>query len=155
MTCRFSNRIAVVEFADAVLMLFDKHLQRNAWSSEAGGQLFSRLANGVLTVDMGTAPSSLDKRSRYSFWPNRKHEQGDIMRNYDVGLHYIGDWHTHAEDQPEPSSEDVRKIQDIFKKSQHELKYMLLVVVGRCPFPEGLWVGLVNRDEVLHLKPSE
>lgn len=151
MTLRFANDEARVEFDESVLALFEQHRQRHFWSTEAGGQLFCRFHHGTAYIAAATVPSEWDHRSRYSFWPSRPNEQRDIEANFAAGFHYIGDWHTHPEDCPTPSREDSRKLKDIFWHSQHELKYMLLVVVGRNPFPDGLWVGLVSRGRGVRL----
>ena len=74
---------------------------------------------------------------------------------FSSGLHYIGDWHTHPEDIPEPSGVDINKMQAIFRKSDHQLKGMLLVVVGRGTAPDGLWVGIVTDHDAVQAKLTD
>jgi len=57
-------------------------------------------------------------------------------------MHYVGDWHTHPQAVPEPSIGDVESIGDCFRRSTKAIGGFLLVVVGREPFPLGLFVGL-------------
>jgi len=57
-------------------------------------------------------------------------------------MHYVGDWHTHPQAVPEPSIVDVESIGDCFRRSTKAIGGFLLVVVGREPFPLGLFVGL-------------
>jgi integrative and conjugative element protein (TIGR02256 family) len=108
-----------------------------------------------ISVERATGPGRNDRRSRFSFWPSRTFEQRAIDQFFLEGLHYIGDWHTHPEDCPHPSKEDVDKIQSIFNASQHELVSMLLVVVGRVADPEGLWCGLVDSSGARRLSACQ
>ena len=133
-----------IEISDSVLEILDKHRQRWGISTEAGGQLFCTFEEGEIQIKDATEPRRTDRRSRFSFLPNRAREQQDIERLFSRGLHYIGDWHTHPEDSPLPSQEDISKIKAIFAKSNHELKCMVLMIAGRVSGHDGLWVGVVG-----------
>lgn len=54
------------------------------------------------------------------------------------GLHFIGDWHTHPEEVPRPSLQDIKTTADCYKQSEHQLLGFLMVIVGTKEFPEGL-----------------
>lgn len=58
-----------------------------------------------------------------------------------MGLDYVGDWHTHPEDVPTPSSDDLLSIAEVVRRSTHHLPGFLLLIVGRKPFPNGLWAS--------------
>jgi integrative and conjugative element protein (TIGR02256 family) len=118
--------------------------QRNFLAKEIGGQLFARFKEGVIVVEIATVTSGRSRRTKFGFWPDREAERQDIARLFKDGLHYIGDWHTHPEKHPTPSSTDIHKALEIFKKSQHELNAMLMVIVGQARFPDGLFVGAVT-----------
>ncbi|OGQ95901.1 MAG: hypothetical protein A2521_02895 [Deltaproteobacteria bacterium RIFOXYD12_FULL_57_12] len=152
-TLCFRSSFGIVQFADNVLEIFQKSRQLKPWAKEAGGQLFCRFAEGKVLVEWATRPGQGDKRSRYFFWPNRPKEQKDINGQFEQGLHYIGDWHTHPEPIPKPSGEDIGKMQAIYRESIHSLKYMILVVVGREKIPEGLWVGFIFRKSTVKATP--
>lgn len=151
MSLEIFSPIGTIHFSDNVIDLFNRHKQRWAWSPEGGGQLFCQFVGNVINVVEGTEPGRVDKCSRYSFWPSRRKEQREINDYYSRGLHYIGDWHTHPQNIPSPSPEDANKLKDIFRNSQHQLKYMLLVVVGRNDIPTGIWIGLVNSSCIKQL----
>lgn len=144
MTTSFDSPLGVIEFSNQVLRTFTRHQQNRPWSREAGGQLFFRKEYSKVLVTLATEPKRSDIRGRFSFWPNRHEEQRDIERLFRRGFHYIGDWHTHPEDLPAPSNEDIEKMEGIFAKSDHRLAGMLLVVVGRQLLPDGLWCGLIS-----------
>lgn len=123
--------------------------QRTFLAKEIGGQLFARFTEGVIVIEVATVTSGRSRRTRFGFWPDRDTERQDIARLFENGLHYIGDWHTHPEECPTPSNTDIRKALEIFNQSQHELKAMLMVIVGRSQFPDGLFVGAVTALNIL------
>lgn len=148
---RYPSPLGVVELSESVLETFSGHRQLKPRSREAGGQLFCRLDTGRILVEVASGPRRSDLRGRFFLWPNRADEQADINRLFSARFHYIGDWHTHPEDHPAPSPEDLSKIRDILKRSRHSLRAMLLVVVGRAEFPAGIWCGLVSFSRVREL----
>lgn len=152
MSLRFRCSRGTVEFSDAVLRTFHDNRQLSFWSRESGGQLFFRYAeDNIILVVLATGPGAGDKRSRYSFWPNRKREQLEIESAFNAGLHYIGDWHSHPEDIPSPSSDDETKMHGIFIRSEHQLENMLFVIVGRNTCQNGLWVGFIDHNRTIEL----
>jgi integrative and conjugative element protein (TIGR02256 family) len=66
----------------------------------------------------------------------------EIKSCFSDGLHFVGDWHTHPEGEPTPSSVDIKSMEDCFKKSSHQLEAFMMVIVGQAKFPKGLWVSL-------------
>ena len=150
----FLSPYGIVQFDDNVLKVFQKSRQLRPWAKEAGGQLFCRLAEGKMLIELATRPGVCDKRARYSFWPNRKKEQREINGQFEEGLHYIGDWHTHPESIPKPSEEDIRKMQAIYRESSHCLSHMVLVVIGQEKIPRGLWIGFVDHKSVIEVTSS-
>lgn len=142
-------------FPAKVLESLRKHRQRHVWSREAGGQLFAKTVGTPIAIEQITPPGAGDVRSRFSFWPRREAEQRDIHRMFKAGLHYVGDWHTHPEDRPHPSRDDIEKISAIFRQSRHHLHAMLLVIVGRALEAEGVFVAHVNARGVFPCKVRE
>jgi len=92
-----------IVFAETVLNRFAKYRQMRWWHREAGGQLFARFALPDIVIAEATGPRRSDWRTRYSYRPNRRAEQREIAARHLLGLHFIGDWHTHPEDLPVPS----------------------------------------------------
>jgi integrative and conjugative element protein (TIGR02256 family) len=139
-------------FGTEVIARFKRYQQLRWWRREAGGQLFARFVNGTIHVIEATGPRPTDLRSRYSYEPDRAAEQREIDERFLLGLHFIGDWHTHPEDRPSPSGVDLRSTADGVRRSSHELNAFVLTIVGRVPLPEGLYVSLHdgNAQYVLH-----
>lgn len=139
-------------FTHNVLKHFSKYRQKNAWQSEAGGQLFARITPQIVIIASATGPHKRDFRSRFSFFPNKKRFKMEIEEHFIKGLHYVGDWHTHPQKRPSPSKLDLHSMRNCFIQSDHELEYFVLVVVGKEPFKERNWVGVINHKRVLNLR---
>lgn len=132
----------VVEFSASVLERFHNNRQRRFWQSEAGGQLFASLRPGLISVAIATGPRLTDFRTPFSYVPDREEERREIADMRPRGWHYVGDWHTHPQGVPWPSGRDIRTVTSTVQKSQLVLRGVLMVIVGRTPFPGGLYVGV-------------
>ena len=121
-----------------------RHRQLSPRSHEAGGQLFARFEGNTIRIERATGPRMSDRRSLRTFIPNRLAERREIKRLFKEGLHYVGDWHTHAEPSPSPSQTDTNSFMEMFRKSRHKLASFVIVISGTSAPPEGLFVGLCN-----------
>src|ERR1041384_1637237 len=109
-----------VLFEPPVLEHFAKNRQKRYFSCEAGGQLFADLANPKLfRVVEATGPRRSDLRSIFGFRPDRKAEQLEISKRYELGLHFVGDWHTHPQRHPSPSSTDLNSMREMVQQSRY------------------------------------
>ena len=59
---------------------------------------------------------------------------------YEIGRHYVGDWHTHPTPRPVPSQIDEANIRECVNRSNHDLTGFIHVIVGTLSVPEGLCV---------------
>jgi integrative and conjugative element protein (TIGR02256 family) len=143
-----------LHFSADVLGHFDANRQRHCWSRESGGHLFATIEGNDLQVVLASGPERTDLRSRFSFGFSRARSQIIIDAQFADNRHYIGDWHTHPQDRPAPSTIDYRTMGSRFAKSSHGLKGMIFCIVGRLPFPEGLAVLLHNGTTCVELSPN-
>jgi len=143
-----------VTFSEAAISTMTRHRQTDAKSKEAGGQLFAKFEGNNTVVIGATEPKTLDSRARCRFIPNRWLQQMEIKSLHREGKHFVGDWHTHPEPIPSPSGEDIKSMVECFRKSRHELKAFLMVIVGTAKLPEGLFVCLVDGNGVTKLAIS-
>lgn len=148
MSKRYLTEYGLVEVSDDVLNTLNRYRQVEHLSNEAGGQLFARFEADEMKISRATEPTSKSRRGRYFFWPSRREEQREIESLYTEGLHYVGDWHSHPEPYPEPSTDDVEKIQGIYANSKHDLSCILMLIVGTSEDADGLWLGSVSRAGV-------
>jgi integrative and conjugative element protein (TIGR02256 family) len=135
-----------VRIRSQALATFDAHRQRRFFHCEAGGQLFARVRGNDWDILTSTGPRARDRRGRFSFWPHRASEQDEIFNHHARGLDYVGDWHTHPEDKPSPSADDLTSIAEVVRRSTHHLPGFLLLIIGRIPFPRGLWASFHSVD---------
>lgn len=146
----------VVLFASEVLSHFEEHRQIGKIKTEVGGQLFARLIKNEVRISRVTGPNDTDKRGWCWFNPDRKKQNTEIKKLFSMGLHFVGDWHTHPQDHPAPSSLDLQSMEECFRKSRHQLSAFIMVIIGRAKFPDGFWVSLHTADgwELLKLSPN-
>ena len=136
--------------------------------TEAGRTLGGTILNSDLKADLslnghGQKQTPMKERlrlhdrfsdSRFSFRPNRAAEQREIDNRHKKGLHFVGDWHTHPEDIPQPSHLDISSMQETVAKSIHSLNGFLMVIVGTKEFPDALSVSLCDGKTICFLKPA-
>lgn len=141
-----------LQLSDSVLAHFHRHRQTRCYHREAGGQLFATLDQSNIVIAAATGPRMSDRRSRYSYIPDRMTEREEIIEHHNRGMFFIGDWHTHPERIPRPSPLDEASIRECFRESTHALNGFILIIVGTSELPEGLHVSIHDsRDSfVLH-----
>lgn len=135
-----------------VLRHFDQHRQKRFWQREAGGQLFARFDGDTIWIVEATGPNTGDKRGRTFFEPSRSVQQSEIISQHGRGLHFIGDWHTHAERRPRPSPLDLASMKECFARSTHDLNAFVLIIVGLAVGIEGMHVSLHDGGPYLTLE---
>lgn len=144
----------VLIFSASVLRHLEKYRQRKWWQLEAGGLLFARFDGKRILIEDVSGPRGSDIRTRWSYWPSRRAEQLEIDERYTRGLHYIGDWHSHAECVPTPSGRDCRTMASRVQESRHELAGFVFAIIGLAPLPTGLTVLVHDGSEPFPLTPA-
>jgi integrative and conjugative element protein (TIGR02256 family) len=98
---------------------------------EAGGILMGYRRGPHTHVTEPTLPTALDVQRRFGFFRHASHHQRVALRRWkETGetLDYVGEWHTHPEDNPSPSGVDFRHWREIAQASS---KPMVFLIVGR------------------------
>jgi integrative and conjugative element protein (TIGR02256 family) len=116
------------------------------FASEAGGQLFGTISPDAVSVETATGPYSGDERSRYRYRSNPKAAQQTIEQQAKKGLFYLGEWHTHAEDQPSASSLDVDAMQRLIANSRLNSSALLMLIVGLQKTTKGMALFTATSD---------
>jgi integrative and conjugative element protein (TIGR02256 family) len=127
-------------FMPSALEMFANFRQMRG-EPEGGGLLFAQFEFPTVRVSVVTAPHRTDGRWRMLFVPNRILQRRAVKRHFINGEHFVGEWHTHPEPSPTPSSLDLRSMRDAFLKSSHELNYFIMVIVGNRSDRLVLWVS--------------
>lgn len=136
------DRRILLSLAESVLGVFKKHAQVSKGSRESGGILLGRLRGAHLEIVEATEPSRLDGRFQFLFfrqatWHRRVAESR--WRSSGGTVRYLGEWHTHPEDSPRPSSIDQNEWRRL-ATTREDGSALLAIIVGR----EELHVELVG-----------
>ena len=109
-----------------------EYQQKWPWSREAGGELFTPdpKANGLVIV-AASGPSRKDTRKRYYFNQDPQTATRERERQYKQGLHAVGLWHTHPQENPTPSWQDKKTAKQYFDDFEGARNSYLLVVMGK------------------------
>lgn len=148
-----SSQKIIIE--DKVLNYLKSFRQLSPLDFESGGQLFAIFSDGDVQIKTATGPNKKDIRSKFLFLPDLHSEQVAINSQFRKGLHYVGDWHTHPQDEPAPSSLDIDTMSSCFFNSNHELESILLIIVGRFERSNGIWLSQHTANFYRQLKLSK
>lgn len=141
-----SKRLIIVN--EEVIALITSYQQSNSQDFEAGGILVGRRRGEHLEINFATAPQAKDIRSRCGFTrsPEGHQEIAESRHRLTLGEeNYIGEWHTHPENHPTPSSIDIRDWKRL-SKIHHD---PLLVIIGGI---ETFYFGLLIKSKIYMLK---
>ena len=123
----------------SVLAVLEEYKQTDPFKPEAGGILIGEYRGPHLNIVKLTTPSKGDLQSRFRFFRRSKSHQSVALKNWRTSSStqtFVGDWHTHAEDHPSPSSIDIN---DWRKKLSNRM--MILIIQGRLSRWYGIWDG--------------
>lgn len=134
-------------------MLF--HVQDVEAKGEAGGVLLGRfiLDCADVVVDKVTCPMPGDRRGRYRFFrAARRHQQAveQAWHGSNGTCNYLGEWHTHPEPLPSPSSEDLLGWRRKLRFDRVDSRVLYFVIVGTTTI--GVWQGDRGTLEISNLK---
>ncbi|MCI4450436.1 MULTISPECIES: CBASS system CD-NTase/cGAS isopeptidase Cap3 [Enterobacteriaceae] len=125
----------VVIMSDVVQNL-NLYRQLHYASTEAGGTLIGERRGKHIVITHISEPGPGDVRSRTRIERKGKHHQkkvDDLFQQSDGFLVYLGEWHTHPEDFPQPSSTDISS----WRTGLKAIEPMVLIIVGR----KQVWCG--------------
>jgi integrative and conjugative element protein (TIGR02256 family) len=131
---RLNNGLLEISAQASAILLY--YRQTQVKDLEAGGVLLGRLIIGGedVIIDEITVPAPGDRRSRFFFFRQREAAQRRVQAAWQEtqGTRiYMGEWHTHPEDDPTPSSHDLKNWRRIIKLARYEQDSLFFVIVGR------------------------
>lgn len=120
---------------------FLKYQSADEFTVENGGILIGLLnpANDEIIITDCTEPMNEDKRSRFHFFRSANMHQNVMDRLWkesDYTKTYLGEWHTHDENVPNPSYLDIKGWKRKNRK-QHNSTHLFFVIIGRKEI--GVW----------------
>jgi integrative and conjugative element protein (TIGR02256 family) len=140
MKFKYQNINIVVE--QNVIDLFNTFRQTGK-KPESGGILLGEIYDSEVRIKKASVPTSFDSSSRYMF--NRNKKSAQLITDYEFKnsggtIIYIGEWHTHPENIPTPSSTDIKMITTQFRKNKINETFLLMIIVGL----KDVYLGVYN-----------
>lgn len=120
-----------IEIQLFALVILRKYIQVDS-KKEAGGVLVGkRLKNGDLVIVCASEPTSLDKRTIFSFRKSPKSHK-IFISNYQSEsngfIGFVGEWHSHPEKIPAPSETDYKSWRKIMRNNNDDS--LVFIIVG-------------------------
>lgn len=119
----------------SILEQFSLFVQREAHIPESGGILLGRFIKGTndIVLDAMTEPKEFDTQEPY-FFRREKEPHQTIINTYwketkGTG-HYLGEWHTHPENYPQPSSTDFKNWIVLLQTASYYGTALIYIIIG-------------------------
>ena len=125
----YPNRM--VCFSEKVIRKLKKYIQISSYSTEAGGLLIGYKRGDHFEITDFTYPYKEDVRNRFFFERNdKKHiDKLRFLQFFSSGKKsFLGEWHTHPEKNPSPSSLDLTEWK---KTASYNEDILLFLIVGQ------------------------
>lgn len=103
-------------------------------SKEAGGVLLGTHKGSDVLIVGFTTPTKSDKRSRYGFSRSNSAHSSLIEAAFKAStgrVDYVGEWHTHPENHPFPSNQDLKMMASQFGNLNLNPHPLVSIIVGR------------------------
>lgn len=149
MIFELANSLLIVQ--QGVWELFQAFVQHHPRAPESGGILLGCSLEGEDYVTRASIPTLWDRQQRCLFIRDMRSAQLFIdyeWRNSGGTINYMGEWHTHPEDHPVPSRQDLSMIQQQFKVTAHRREAIFLFIQGRV----GIYAGQQTANGFQKLK---
>jgi integrative and conjugative element protein (TIGR02256 family) len=127
------NEGSYLKISDGALEVFARYAQLHGSAPESGGVLLGYVRDEHIEILEATEPTSHDTRRRFFFLrrPNAHQEIAERRWKESDGLvRYLGEWHTHPEDLPNPSCLD-RYEWKVSAKKRKDGRAQVGLIVGR------------------------
>jgi integrative and conjugative element protein (TIGR02256 family) len=123
------------ELGCSALITMTEFVQIGNFKTEAGGVLLGRYIVDCedVVVDCITPPLDGDKRSRFLFFRTAQSHQRIInhaWRSSKGICNYLGEWHTHPEPDPSPSTHDTLNWKRKLRFDKYDSDYLFFVIIG-------------------------
>lgn len=140
---RFKHNNIDILIEENVIDLFQTFKQTGN-KNERGGIILGEVSKKNIIIKKASIPTQFDKSSRFKFIRNKKSAQ--IFTDYEFynsggTVIYIGEWHTHPENYPSPSSTDISMIKTQFKKNKINENFLIMIIVGLKDYYLGYYDG--------------
>jgi integrative and conjugative element protein (TIGR02256 family) len=145
----FSN--VKIKIATSALEVIEK-ASVAAKYAETGGVLagIGSIEQNEVIITNASLPGSKAKASRYFFQHDREFCQAfldDLAAQTNGSIDYLGEWHKHFENVPNPSSTDIRTLTKIARNSDYHISFPLLLIIGQSNLRFSLRTFVIDNKE--------
>ena len=130
--------------------ILDKFASKKA-INEAGGILLGNVYNSHCEVVNITIPNKYDSFGKNFFVRSKRGAQPQINKAWKKSRGseiYLGEWHTHFEENPTPSLTDKNLVKNSLRKTKMEIYFLFLIIVG---INRTIWVGKQTEEGLIEL----
>lgn len=146
------TRDSRVLIEDVVVANVGAFRQVDPHAAEAGGILLGFRRDTHLHVAMATPPGPRDRRSKHYFYRDVEFHAHIALSEWaktDRTMDYVGEWHTHPDDYPQPSSLDLQEWRRICQRRKEPMVFIIQGILGR-------WIGVgIGSDIKVSALPLE
>ncbi|WP_370557399.1 Mov34/MPN/PAD-1 family protein [Edwardsiella tarda] len=136
----------IIVIMSDVVQCLQKYRQLTPSSCESAGVIIGERRGIHLIINDISEPGIGDVHHRFSVDRRGPHHQAKVFSAFTQSngrKQYLGEWHTHPEDRPNPSYIDKKS----WTKNLNFNTPMIVIIVGR----EELWVGKKTGDKYTKL----
>jgi len=139
-----------IKINEDILRIIFENRQSTSKDCESGGMLIGsiiRNSKDIVIEDL-TLPTNDDIRSRIKYVRSDKHN--DILEKKWIESQYtkmyFGEWHTHPQDYPIPSTQDIKNWKYLLHNSKTETYILIFIIAGNSVY--GVWIGDRNKKKI-------
>jgi integrative and conjugative element protein (TIGR02256 family) len=145
-----------VKIGSTALSGMKNFIQNTPQKEEAGGVLLGRflIGNNDVVVDHITVPVAGDKRTRFGYFRSKPAHQNRISEAWSSSrgtCNYLGEWHTHPEDDPNPSGHDLANWKNKLNHDKFDGDFLIFIIVGIVQV--NAWKGIRDNRQFEKLSP--
>lgn len=144
--CCSDDEQAKILIEPPILNLIRSYSQHQIESPESGGLLLGYRRDKHVHIVLATTPQPDDKRNRYRFLRCSSSHQRFALQQWkqsDNKIDYVGEWHTHPESDPSPSSLDTSEWRKICGRREQR---MVFLIVG---WSGSFWLGVSQGQNIV------
>jgi integrative and conjugative element protein (TIGR02256 family) len=133
---------------DEVLNLLSLYRQTDPLSCESAGVLLGYRRGDHIHIVQATLPGAQDVRSRFSFSRCDPSHQETATREWQASgktKDYVGEWHTHPQSCPVPSTVDLSEWRELCAKRGEPLIFLILGTHDK-------WIGVGEAHQLQKLE---
>lgn len=143
-----------IDILDNVGQIFKKNIQYYGFP-EAGGVLigYTHSSLGSVVIEEATEPQLDDSRTFLGFFRKSFHHLKAVKEAKIKNSGYMGNWHTHPCNYPEPSSTDIKSWKESLDKESSSCGYLFFIIIGLKGYR--IWAGNVLTKNIVEIFQME